>query len=228
MTGQETEQCTACGGPIIVLSLPSPWGTATTVRGTCPQCEKRIQREAVSARAAAQRQDWLAECGCDEPTVYPSIRQHVQQALDVPEEPGVIWVYGEMCSGRSTVAATWVRRSIVEHGARALYVDVSALARMPAQEASSLISRAADCPRIAIDGLGQSPQPLALWQVSRLVDLVTGRGNRWTLVTSPYIPDTAGRLRLGALVGDEVPTRLAIMLRSGIKLPPPAAPRGVL
>ena len=207
---------TGCGGVIVEIYMPHPFGGGDSrVASPCPVCEEE-RAKAKAANLQAQRMvEWRTSAGCERPEVWPRIAQHAlraAKALHGPK-PGIVWVMGGHMAGKTTMAREWAHAAI-DAGLQGQYVDFKAVRAMQGREPHAAAHAASGVEALALDSVGAR---LAEWEQEWLNTILSGRGGRWTLIASHLDPrDAAG---MGAALGEEATQRILMLRKMAIRLP---------
>ena len=212
------EDCRAgCGGKVSVGRLPGLFGgEPVELRSTCRVCEAAREKAAEDARVAEVAASLRLGAGCSAPYVHPDFAPKVAKVVDWAKggNSGVYWVTGDVMSGKTTLAKAWAH-AMVDAGHPAVYVDVMDLLRKPARDVAEAMPQRG-VPFLALDGLLQAGIDLQPWEAARVTEILSGRGDLATVVTSPYAIRGSGDVQ--RMLGEQLGRRAFMMTRFGTKL----------
>lgn len=176
--------CDKCGTSYKQIVMGNPFGAAPARFGECPACSAngaRLREREGRKRLVRHR---LSQCGCKPPEVWPAVSGVIEELLDI-HAPGLLLVVGGIEDGKTTVAKAWVTRRIAQNNQQAVYARVPHLLRLPLHEVGAEIERlgAADC--LALDDLASGDTAYKSWETDRIIELLSLRKGRQTLITTP-------------------------------------------
>ena len=207
-----TSPCPMCGGGVISIRIGMPWGD-DTVAGACGRCaaeNAERERAEIQRRAVAVAAEQSAAGDVD---VWPGLEPFVARVMGMTR-PGLIFVHGDMMSGRTTLARAWVDRSIRTMGIPASYVEADRICRMDASAYAAEVDAWQSSPRLAIDGVAQWRAGIRDWQADRFTQLLSARHRLLTLVT---VPSEAALSQGGSVMverlGEDLARRMLMMAK---------------
>lgn len=218
MSQTRQEDCPAkCGGKITIGSIQGLFGgEPMELRSTCRVCEAAKLKAAEEARMSELAASLRLSAGCAAPYVHPNFSAKVERCVDWAKEgnTGIRWVVGDVMSGKTTLAKAWVH-AMIDAGHPATYVDVMDILRLPAREVAGAMPPRG-IPFLALDGLLQTGVDLQPWEAARITEILSGRGDLATIVTSPYAISNKGPVV--GMLGEALAKRAYIMTKSGTTL----------